>query len=113
MTSTGVRDDLVLRPHVEALAHLLTARTAPPSYAVALLGEWGGGKSVFLRRLQTQVEARAASGDPEAVASVRVVRWNAWAHGESSVLVGIVAKVVAALPGEDVRGRLAASWRAR
>lgn len=105
LTSTAVRDDLGLRPHVEALAHLLTARTAPPSYAVAVLGEWGGGKSAFLRRLQTQVEARAASGDPEAVASVRVVRWNAWAHGESSVLVGIVAKVVAALPGEDVRGR--------
>lgn len=105
LTSTAVRDDLGLRPHVEALAHLLTARTAPPSYAVAVLGEWGGGKSAFLRRLQTQIEARAASGDPEAVASVRVVRWNAWAHGESSVLVGIVAKVVAALPGEDVRGR--------
>ncbi len=105
MTSTGVRDDLGLRPHVEALANLVTARTAPPSYAVAILGEWGGGKSAFLRRLQTQVEARAASGDPEAVASVRVVRWNAWAHGETSVLVGIVTKVVAALRGEDVNGR--------
>lgn len=105
MTSTGVRDDLGLRPHVEALAHLVTARTAPPSYAVAVLGEWGGGKSAFLRRLQVQVEARAASGDPESVASVRVVRWNAWAHGDSSVLVGIAAKVVAALRGEDVTGR--------
>ncbi|PUB26123.1 KAP-like P-loop domain-containing protein [Promicromonospora sp. AC04] len=105
MTSTGVRDDLGLRPHVEALAHLVTARTAPPSYAVAVLGEWGGGKSAFLRRLQVQVEARAASGDPESVASVRVVRWNAWAHGDTSVLVGIAAKVVAALRGEDVTGR--------
>ncbi|MCF4121507.1 KAP family NTPase [Antribacter sp. KLBMP9083] len=117
MTSTGVRDDLGLRPHVEALAHLVTARTAPPSYAIAVLGEWGGGKSAFLRRLQAQVEARAASGDPEAVASVRVVRWNAWAHGETSVMVGIVKKVVAALRGEDVtarrRGPLDARLRAR
>lgn len=105
MTSTGVRDDLGLRPHIEALAHLVTARTAPPSYAIAVLGEWGGGKSAFLRRLQAQVEARVASGDPQSVAPVRVVRWNAWAHGETSVLVGIVTKVVAALRDEDVTGR--------
>jgi hypothetical protein len=105
VTSTGVRDDLGLRHHVDALAHLVTARTAPPSYAVAVLGEWGGGKSAFLRRLQTRAEARAASGDPESVASVRVVRWKAWPHGETSVLVGIVTKVVAALSGDEVTGR--------
>ncbi|WP_164545301.1 P-loop NTPase fold protein [Antribacter gilvus] len=117
MTLSGLRDDLGLRPHVEALAHLVTARTAPPSYAVAVLGEWGGGKSAFLRRLQAQVEARSASGDPDAVAAVRVVRWNAWSHGETSVLVGIVTKVVTALRGDDLtarrRGPLDARLRAR
>lgn len=110
-------DDLGQQHHVEALAHLLTARTAPPSYAVAVLAEWGGGKSAFLRRLQARVEALAASGAPESVASVRVVRWNAWSHGETSVLIGIVAKVVEGLRGGDVarrpRGPLDARLRAR
>lgn len=91
---------------MNALARLIAARATAPPLAVALLAEWGGGKSAFLRLLGDAVEDIAESGDPQMAGRISVVRFNAWHRSDRSVLVGIFDRVVSAFKehGDDAHG---------
>ncbi|HET7486790.1 MAG TPA: P-loop NTPase fold protein [Acidimicrobiales bacterium] len=50
--------DLVgIQAEVEAFAYLIASRTLSPPLAVGLFGDWGSGKSYFLRSLQARIDA--------------------------------------------------------
>src|SRR6185503_16620024 len=61
---TRAADDLSTRlaidPDVDALAALLAARAVEPPPSVGLFGEWGSGKSFFMRRLRRRVAELAS-----------------------------------------------------
>ena len=98
------QDQLDLGPRAAALARLITDRATATPLAVALMAEWGGGKTAFLRLLGDAVERLAASGDPRVADRVTVVRFNAWHRSDRSVLVGIVDRVVEAFQDQDGEG---------
>ncbi|MGW3447392.1 P-loop NTPase fold protein [Streptomyces sp. NPDC001076] len=95
-------DELDRDGEARAVAELVTTRSASPPLAVGLFGDWGEGKSHFLKLLGQQVDA--LSGSPLAYKYVRQVHFNAWHYAETSLWASLVAemfKQLAAPPGGD------------
>jgi len=88
---------------VEMLAQLAVAKSTTPPLAVALLGEWGAGKSSFIHQMSRRVDelaALAAESPPNAAAftaTVRQVHFNAWHYSDEHVWSGLVDHLFRAL----------------
>ena len=88
-------DRLGMRDDVEMLATLITAASTEPPMAVALLGEWGAGKSSVMLQVQDEVERlatrpRSDPDDSDYVSNVCQVRFNAWHYSDDQVWTGLI-----------------------
>ncbi|MDQ3274837.1 MAG: P-loop NTPase fold protein, partial [Actinomycetota bacterium] len=104
---TADQDQLDRTVEAAALAELITARSAKPPLAVGLFGDWGEGKSHFLRLLGEQVSTSAARHDELAHDAARQVRFNAWHYAETDLWASLVAEVftqLASPPGSGEDG---------
>ncbi|MGW0171817.1 P-loop NTPase fold protein [Streptomyces sp. NPDC003343] len=78
------------------LAMLSTALTTTPPLAIALLGEWGAGKSSTMEQMHAHVAAltervrRQQELQSAFAANVRQVRFNAWHYAEDHLWTGLV-----------------------
>ena len=91
----SVVDQLGFADDVEALATLVAAADTEAPLAIAVLGEWGSGKSSFLRQMQDQVAQLADLsannlGLSSFSATVRQVRFNAWHYSDERLWSGLV-----------------------
>jgi len=76
--------DLIgIQPEVDAFAYLIASRALVPPLAIGLFGDWGSGKSFFLRSLQRRIDTLTA----ETVAEqgrfypyIAQVEFNAWQY---------------------------------
>jgi WD40 repeat protein len=113
----GIRSDepsrvdlLGMRDDVEMLATLITAASTEPPLAVALLGEWGAGKSSVMLQVQDAVERRAARprsdpGESDYVSNVCQVRFNAWHYSDDQVWTGLIDHLFRKLAVSAADGR--------
>ena len=103
---TRAADDLSKRlaidPDVDALAALLAARAVEPPLSVGLFGEWGSGKSFFMRRLRRRV-AELASDARDSGELQKDVAWhkrivqiefNAWHYAEGNLWASLVEHIL-------------------
>ncbi|MEO3812564.1 P-loop NTPase fold protein [Sphaerisporangium sp. B11E5] len=121
-------DDLLgVRDEVMPLAMLAAAKDLSPPLAVALVGEWGIGKSSAMLQMKRYVAelaegAAADAGNSVFVSNVRQVWFNAWHYSDDHIWPGIVEHLFACLregtgesrdadAGEEARSR--AELRAR
>jgi KAP family P-loop domain len=87
--------DLVgIRAEVDAFAYLIASRRLTPPLAVGLFGDWGGGKSYFLRSIQRRVDeligggvasATRPSADLPFYSSIVQVEYDAWQYVEGDL----------------------------
>jgi WD40 repeat protein len=106
----GVGEDVAM------LAELIAATETRPPLAIALIGDWGAGKSSAMLQIEKHVGVLAATarGNPGVSAwaeTVRQVRFNAWHYGDDQLwsgLVGHLFDVLAARAGdaEDTKGQV-------
>lgn len=81
--------------HVDMLATLSVALDTEPPLAIALLGEWGVGKSSTMDQMHAQVAGltERARRQPELrsafAVNVRQVRFNAWHYAEEHLWTGL------------------------
>lgn len=105
------KDSLGFEPYVESVAKFLESPNTQPPLAISIEGEWGAGKSSFMKQLKNRLagpshtsrleravkEARAAGRSPVvAVISVWVsvfreppsifIEFNAWRHDKEDAL---------------------------
>lgn len=86
-------DRLGITEDVETIAAVVAALSTRPPLSVALLGDWGIGKSSFMRQVQDRVAALArlsAGGASAFAANVRQIRFNAWHYSDDHLWVGLV-----------------------
>ena len=90
-------DRLGITPEVNALASLVAASDIEPPFAIGLFGDWGSGKTFFMRKMYERV-ARiadvskiAADGEPNAYCRSIIQIWfNAWHYVESNLWASLV-----------------------
>lgn len=91
----GLKDRSGSELEVAAFASMFTARAFQPPLAVGVFGDWGSGKSFFMRRLSDKVEdfVAAESDDPEALQRVVQIHFNAWHYAETNLWASIVDRI--------------------
>ncbi len=88
---------------VDALARLVASEGIDPPLSIGLFGEWGSGKSYFMRRLRERIEQLAAATrrrrerddvpPPAYVGHVVQVEFNAWNYVEVDLWASLVAHI--------------------
>ena len=66
-------DALGFKPYVEAIAEFLLSEQTKPPLTLSIEGEWGSGKSSFMKRLKAYLEEKGG----------RTVWFNAWRHDQA------------------------------
>ncbi|MDB4950915.1 MAG: hypothetical protein JWM27_3564 [Gemmatimonadetes bacterium] len=116
-------DRLAITGDVNALASVLAASSVQPPVSVGLFGDWGSGKSFFMRRMERRIADLSArsrrarlAGQPSAYCSGVVQIWfNAWHYLDANLWASLATRVFEGLsealaPGpdeaEDTRKRL-------
>jgi hypothetical protein len=112
-------DPLGYAEDARRLAELTCLKANEPPMAVALFGDWGAGKSTFMRRMQAAVEDIGTTwrGDADSPFCARVaqVRFNAWSYADGDLWASLAAEIFRQLRGEIGRlsGEKAASAQYR
>lgn len=88
-------DDLVdIRAEVDAFAYLIASHTLEPPLAIGLFGDWGSGKSFFLRSLQRRIDDLIkAQRSPQALPFYRdivQIEFNAWQYVEGNLWASLI-----------------------
>jgi hypothetical protein len=102
-------DDLVgIRREVDAFAYLLASKAQRPPLAVGLFGDWGSGKSFFMRAVRDRVEAIegqiADRGQAEVPfwKNVRQIEFNAWEYVRGSLWASLLDHIFDSLDGKHI-----------
>lgn len=81
-TATG-EDSLGFQPYVEAIAEFLTAEGTRPPITLSIEGQWGCGKSSFMRQLQKEINKKNEAGkEPKYF----TVWFNSWKYDKEDEL---------------------------
>ena len=83
--------DLVgIRAEVDAFAYLIASRRLVPPLAVGLFGNWGSGKSYFLRSVQRRIDAISAQELPDFHRAIAQIEFNAWQYVEGDLWASLL-----------------------
>jgi predicted acylesterase/phospholipase RssA len=104
-----VRDFVGIKPYVDAFAYLIAARDLTPPLAIGLFGDWGSGKTFFMRALQGRLnyitQEAQASGIPQAELGIYMrvaqIEFNAWHYVEGNLWASLVDHVFENLRTSD------------
>jgi WD40 repeat protein len=94
-------DMLDITSDVQRLADTIAAANSEPPLSIALLGEWGAGKSTVVLHLSKKVEERAEQarrkpGMTEFTGAIRQVHFNAWHYNDDHVWIGLAQQILPA-----------------
>jgi seryl-tRNA synthetase len=99
--ATTGRDLLDIRREVEAMASLLSAWSIEPPLSIGLFGEWGSGKSFFMKKVQERVRQIAEAARNSAACqkdfgyykNIVQVEFNAWHYVEGNLWASLVEHI--------------------
>jgi len=110
-------DQLDIRGDVLAFAGLIAARTLKPPLSIGLFGEWGSGKTFFMRMLMKQVALLARQAresfaahktrqrDQTFYRRIVQIEFNAWHYAEGNLWASLVQHIFDNLRVIDDRKR--------
>ena len=85
--------DLVgITAEVDAFAYLIASNTLTPPLAIGLFGDWGSGKSYFLRSVQRRIDQLVSTeGDqPPFYRNIAQIEFNAWQYVEGNLWASLL-----------------------
>jgi hypothetical protein len=97
----GAEDLLGIQPEVDAFAYLLASRGLVPPLAVGLFGDWGSGKSFFMRSVRRRIEEITAADRVRDVPQSQLPYWkdvvqvefNAWQYVAGDLWASLVEHI--------------------
>lgn len=107
--SLAGEDLLGIRERVDFLASVLAAKRLETPLAIGIFGDWGSGKSFFMRQLQNSIDrlvehSAAAAQRSEGTyycSNVRQVTFNAWLYADSDIWPNLAAQVFRSVSGDE------------
>lgn len=108
--------DLVgITAEVDAFAYLIASKTLTPPLAIGLFGDWGSGKSYFLRSMQRRIDQLVSTeaDQPPFYRKIAQVEFNAWQYVEGNLWASLLEHLFRNLrrAGEDADDLLEARRR--
>jgi hypothetical protein len=102
-----LEDHLGMKREVEALSWVVAARDVDPPLSVGLFGDWGSGKSYFMRLMVEQVKGIAKDAQAEEAAQakdktrpkfpayphIRQITFNAWHYVDANLWASLVTYI--------------------
>ncbi len=85
--------DLVgIAAEVDAFAYLIASRTLTPPLAIGLFGDWGSGKSYFLRSVQRRIDQLVSTevAQPPFYRKIAQIEFNAWQYVEGNLWASLL-----------------------
>lgn len=90
-------DLLNIKDDIEAFAAIMAAHDLHPPLSVGLFGDWGSGKSFFMRMLRERIDgiAGAASREKSKIFCSQIVQitFNAWFYVDHNLWATLVAEI--------------------
>jgi KAP-like P-loop domain-containing protein len=95
------RDDLGIREDVQTLTAVMLAREVVPPLAIGLFGDWGAGKSYFMRSMkaaakQISDDARTRNSNKFCTEIVSI-EFNAWHYADTNLWASLVSHILESL----------------
>ncbi len=102
--STKFVDELDVQTYVSMLALAIADRNTPMPLSVGLFGEWGTGKSYFMRLLQQEIgQLTSRSGEPGStfLSDIVHINFNAWHYSDANLWASLADEIFEQLAGRD------------
>jgi KAP family P-loop domain len=96
-------DDLLdIDAEAAGFARIVAAASIMPPLAIGIFGEWGSGKTYFMRRIQSRVDTlrrsqQAKGPAPLFYSDIVQIRFNAWHYIETNLWASLVEYIFSAL----------------
>ena len=98
--ATG-KDLLDITPEVEALASVLAAKDVDPPLSLGLFGDWGTGKSFFMRKLEAEIKrlgddakrAKEQGVETAYCSNIVQISFNAWNYIDSDLWASLTSEI--------------------
>ncbi len=90
---TSVDDLMGIEAEVKILCAVIAATDVHPPLALGLFGEWGSGKSFFMRMMEKQIRIQSASGTAGFCKNVVQLWFNAWHYSDTDLWASLASEV--------------------
>ena len=89
-------DELDVTRFARAFAAVIASRQLTPPLSIGVFGDWGSGKSFFMRLMRTQTDAVLTAPEVagQVVERVVSVKFNAWHYAESNLWASLVQEIL-------------------
>lgn len=105
LTDSNTKDSLNFEKDVQSLAAVLALKEMKPPLAIALLGDWGSGKSFFMTSLSKRIKQLSLFGhflkdgevnhettnnqDSQFINGIAHINFNAWSYMDANLWAGL------------------------
>jgi KAP family P-loop domain/Clp amino terminal domain, pathogenicity island component len=92
-------DQLDIEKEVEALCMVLAARDIEPPISLGLFGDWGSGKSFFMKKMEDwfkRLKAQNQIGSPYC-SNIVQLKFNAWHYSDTNLWASLTAAILQGL----------------
>jgi TPR repeat protein len=94
-------DRLGIEADAHAMAGLVASKAVEPPLAIGLYGEWGSGKTFFMKRLEANIKQLTAAPSSESgspfLSSVMSVPFSAWHYAEGNLWASLLDQIFSSL----------------
>ncbi len=96
-------DELQVGPYATMIATMIARRSTPMPVSIGLFGEWGSGKSHFMRLVQDRIEGlRAAGAESPYLQEIVQISFNAWSYADTNLWASLAAEFFEQLGAPEV-----------
>ncbi|MDJ0846153.1 P-loop NTPase fold protein [Crocosphaera sp.] len=92
--STDTEDQLKVKKDAQAFARLIVNSKINPPLSIGLLGDWGSGKSFFMKLIDKEITKRNSLADdaknPDYCKNIAQIHFNAWHFSDKNLWASIV-----------------------
>lgn len=91
------RDAFNLRNELQAFANLISSTALKPPLSIGLFGNWGAGKSFFMRCLEEHIQKNAGSNSALHHDKVAQITFNAWHYMDANLWASLMSHILSEL----------------
>jgi KAP family P-loop domain len=92
------KDDLDIREDVQTLTAVMLAKEVNPPLAIGLFGDWGTGKSFFMKSMLVAAKRLAdkskESSNPHFCWNIVPIEFNAWHYADTNLWASLVSYIL-------------------